>query len=385
MPDIRVPRFFIDAPSYYNAIGEIQSINDSDGYFFNTTKGLSVDLQINNAQNSVYAGETIFNHHRAVSSINYFAVLGHTFNDFSNNKVNFNMALDNIDVDNNINDTHYAGNNLDLAPITTYNCNDENNGIGFRAENAGSSIVRTTNETITGTNEPITLFEGVQLRTEDGETRKVKFELGENANDKFNTRFGGFSYGWTYTMPHAPDMSLSFDIEYDGYDVTTTKGGNTLTNIRWNNSPLLGFKPYHLWHEHGNDGVNMAETPTGRRVWNLKFSYFSRDDVFPMSVDGTTKKRWSADDSAGMYFYNYDNVGYDQDGNQIEELQYLGLKHNFYTRVVNGTLGGALPFIFQPDSTIDDYAVCRFEQNSFKFRQQAPDLYEISVKIVETW
>jgi len=381
MPDIRVPRFFIDAPSYYNAIGEIQSIDDSDGYFFNTTKGLSVDLATGNAQNSVYAGQTTFNHHRAVSSINYFAVLGHTFNNFSNNLVRFNMALDNIDADNNINNTHFIQDDPALNPITLYNCQGGiSSGIGFEAENTGSSIVRTTNETITGTNEPITLFEGVDLTTADGEVRQIRFQLGENANDKFDTRFGGFSYGWTYTMPHAPDMSLSFDIEYDGYDVTTTKGGNTLTNIRWNNSPLLGFKPYHLWHEHGNEGVNMAETPTGRRVWNLKFSYFSRDDVFPMGADGTTKKRWSADDVSGMYFYNYDNVGLEN-----EELQYLGLKHNFYTRVVNGTLGGALPFIFQPDSTIDDYAICRFEQNSFKFRQQAPDLYEVSVKIVETW
>ena len=379
MPDIRVPRFFIDAPSYYNAIGEIQSMNDSDGYFFNTTKGLLVDLP--NDQNSVFAGETIFNHHRAVSSINYFAVLGQNFNDYSNNLVHFNMAINRIN-NSSIQDTYYIKNNTDNS-LNLYNC--EETETGFKANKTGSCIVRTNNEIIAGTNEPITLFEGFDLKQDQSEARSVEFKLSQYSNTKPNTRFGGFSYGWHYTMPHSPDMSLSFDIEYGGYDVTTTKGGNTLTNMRWNNSPLLGFKPYHLWHEHSQEGVNMAETPTGRRVWNLKFSYLSREDIFPMGSGGGSITTWSSQNVAGMYFYNKDHVGYDENDNQIEEYQYLGLKHNFYTRVINGTLGGALPFIFQPDSTRDDYAICRFDQNSFDFKQVAYNTYNVSLRIMEVW
>ena len=62
-------------------------------------------------------------------------------------------------------------------------------------------------------------------------------------------------------------------------------------------------------------------------------------------------------------------------------------------------MGGHLPFIFCPDSSIDylqtwggtapprvpEFAICRFDMNSFSREQVAPGVYNIKVKIKESW
>ena len=63
------------------------------------------------------------------------------------------------------------------------------------------------------------------------------------------------------------------------------------------------------------------------------------------------------------------------------------------------TMGGALPFIFQPnkDATYDwsadsgqvtaipEFAICRFDMDTFSREQVANSVYNIKVKIKESW
>ena len=52
------------------------------------------------------------------------------------------------------------------------------------------------------------------------------------------------------------------------------------------------------------------------------------------------------------------------------------------------TLGGQLPFIFQLDSSDfnpDKFAVVVFDQDKFTYEQFAHNIYNISLKIRETW
>ena len=42
-----------------------------------------------------------------------------------------------------------------------------------------------------------------------------------------------------------------------------------------------------------------------------------------------------------------------------------------------------LPFIFQPDSTIQEYAIAR--ASSVAMNQVANNVYDISLSVVETW
>ena len=61
---------------------------------------------------------------------------------------------------------------------------------------------------------------------------------------------------------------------------------------------------------------------------------------------------------------------------------------SFMNVVMSRTMGGALPFIFQPDGdnpAVDQWAICEFDQNAFEFEQVAHNVYNISLKIREVW
>ena len=61
---------------------------------------------------------------------------------------------------------------------------------------------------------------------------------------------------------------------------------------------------------------------------------------------------------------------------------------NFFSHVWHKTLGGTLPFIFQPDSSNnnpDQFAICKFKDNSLKATQSAFNVYDISLSIEEVW
>ena len=62
------------------------------------------------------------------------------------------------------------------------------------------------------------------------------------------------------------------------------------------------------------------------------------------------------------------------------------LADDSFNYVWNVTLGGALPFMFQPDNTNknpDQFAICTFKENSLKVTQVAHNTYSISVTIDE--
>ena len=48
-------------------------------------------------------------------------------------------------------------------------------------------------------------------------------------------------------------------------------------------------------------------------------------------------------------------------------------------------MGGHLPFIFQPDSTVEEYAIARVNANSVTMNQVANNVYDIGLDIVEVW
>ena len=52
------------------------------------------------------------------------------------------------------------------------------------------------------------------------------------------------------------------------------------------------------------------------------------------------------------------------------------------------TIGGALPFVFQPDgnnNSPDQFAICKLDHESFQYTQVANNVYDISLKIREVW
>ena len=70
----------------------------------------------------------------------------------------------------------------------------------------------------------------------------------------------------------------------------------------------------------------------------------------------------------------------------IPESDTLLTSDNFYSQVIHKTNGGQLPFIFQPDKDDNtNFAIAKFDMDSFKFDQVANSVYNCKIRIREVW
>ena len=174
-----------------------------------------------------------------------------------------------------------------------------------------------------------------------------------------NALIGAVSIGQYYDMPVAPDLSLSLEHDYSGIKKTTSMSGASFSNANWIKPPKWGDK--EAWQ--------LGDFPrpySGRRIWDLSFSYMSDTDLEPRNYTGTT-----------------------------ETLEQGA--ENWFENVLHYTMGGHLPFIFQPDKDavyqpetgyigkIPEFAICRFDMDSFSREQVAPGVYNIKIKVKESW
>ena len=186
---------------------------------------------------------------------------------------------------------------------------------------------------------------------------------------------GAVSIGNYYDMPHSPDLNLKLSYEYDGVETIQTKGGATLSNASYTKPADWGDRG--AWQLGDVEGVPISNLRSGRRVWDLSFSYLSDSDIFP-SVAAVTN--YEAGDS-----FVQDNP---QDNTLLEGT-------DFFSAVWNKTLAGHLPFIFQPDGgggvagegnfNPDQFCIARFVGNSLQYDQVANNVYNIKLKIRESW
>ena len=200
-----------------------------------------------------------------------------------------------------------------------------------------------------------------------------------------NFTIGAISTGIQYTMPHSPDLKLSMEIEMDGIKTTNTSGGGTISNVKYTGNPLWvnGNNRTNCFdvYEDTLDVTQTGARRNGRKSWNLKFSYMSEADLFSSNPKGGNYTEHPADST-------YNNGDLSSGAQHSENTLAFNIEtdDSFYAQVWNKTLGGALPFIFQPNSNDnDDFYICRFDQNSLRVSQSAYKVYDISVKIVETW
>jgi hypothetical protein len=190
---------------------------------------------------------------------------------------------------------------------------------------------------------------------------------------------GAVSMGNFYDMPNAPNLSLTMSREYGGTKEFTTHNGSSMSNTMWSKPAQWGDLPAWALSEGGgfssSDVWNMAAS--GRRSWDLKFSYMADSDVFPMFSTLGAEESWHA---SGDDFWDWFNTWHI--GETILDSD------NFYSQVWHKTLGGTLPFIFQPDNSNnnpDQFCIAKFKDNSLKATQSAHNVYDISLSIEEVW
>ena len=174
-----------------------------------------------------------------------------------------------------------------------------------------------------------------------------------------NEGIGSIVVGTYYNMPHSPDLNLKLSYEYDGVKTTQAKNGATLSNAMYT-------KPADWWNGGAWQLGSVPNHRTGRRIWDLQFSYLADSDIFP---DNASTSFLTGDEQDDFDF----NVLHDND---------------FFSAVWNKTLGNALPFIFQPDkdnSNPDQFAICKFVNDTLQYEQVAHNTYNIKLKIAEVW
>ena len=313
---VRTPKFYIDAVLLARQLGYIEQENPNGKYYLNPTKTTDIELD--------HVGRTWLNikltKRHFLNSITHCFVLGHA------------LASHGLRVSAYITDESIATSN-GLFNLTEINTD------GF------------------------TKFEG----TVDTSLNANRFTLhinGENNESNVETTpIGDISIGWSYEMPHTPDLELTQTFANESLKTQTTKGGHTLTNTGWNQPPMWGTRPQ--WRQ-GTDFVGYP----ARRSWSLKFSYLNDTDVMPQHYNEIMTP-------------NANNRGIFE-RTTVSEPFAFNIKQDFLSKVYAGTNGFQLPFIFQPDSTVEEYAICRVN-SPMSFNQVANNVYDVSLDVVEIW
>ena len=326
--NVSTPVFYIDNLLYHKTMGTIQTeYTDLVSMSPSTSQQYDVsnfNFYIPNLVDCDFTGNMNF----------YYAILNHNFGD--NTSATFSLI-----------DSAADGNGDAITPTQLLN--------GDGALN-GSSIMTSSSQLSNG-------------------------YINSTFTDFTSLVIGAVSIGIQYTMPHSPDLKLNMEIEMDGTDTITTSSGASISNIKYTGNPLWNngsnfTNPFEVYSST-LDVRSTGARRNGRKTWSLKFSYIADTDLFSSNPKASSYIDPSVDTS------NYAS------GDIAADTSYaynIDTDDSFYAQVWNKTLGGALPFIFQPDSNDrDDFYICKFDQDSLKISQSAFKVYDIAVKIIEVW
>ena len=201
---------------------------------------------------------------------------------------------------------------------------------------------------------------------------------------------GCISIGRYMDFPASTDLDVKLSYGYEGVKSTSTRDGSTITNINYYKRPDWGNFPswFHLDKADLPDGVtndwwkefNIKQVgQNGRRVFNLKWSFLDKTDVF---------SKWSEHSQA---------ANYQETNNWSLDALYDGTNHKetIVATLLNFTLGGQIPFIMQmdvgsggeadPTNAQQSFALVKIDQKSVSIKQVAPGTYNVSLKLTEVW
>ena len=214
-----------------------------------------------------------------------------------------------------------------------------------------------------------TNFDGFSIAEINNPIEDNSISFYQATPDDWGLKIGSIVIGSYYEMPHSPDLQLSLSYDYSGIKEITTRGGATLSNTFYSKPPMWG--DLGAW-ELGDGSENQNLSRSGRRIWDLSFSFLSQEDTFPKYDKLTTIET--------------DDEPTDYAGETDDSRQYtLQGSDDFYTQVIHKTNGGQLPFIFQPNKDDNtNFAIAKID-SGFTFKQVANGVYNVKMKIREVW
>lgn len=213
--------------------------------------------------------------------------------------------------------------------------------------------------------------------------------LSDSDNDEYFQRdtttvnIGAVSAGMFYDFPHNTDIDVKINYNYDGIKSKNTISGRTLTNVNYYKSPDWGNYPKwtHIPKATLNNGNYIGDSwlddmdmkpvnATGRRSYDVNFSFLSKSDTFNKSMEGN------------MFAYNMEN----NISLVAADTPRFGVtKDNLMTTLNVLSLGGNIPFLFQPDSTKQEFVKVKLNQKNLSITQTAPELYSVKLRLTEVW
>ena len=309
---IGTPKFYLDAVLLARKLGYIETENEDGLFYLNPTKTKSFEFEENDTD--IFKSIT-FTQRQFINSLTHVFYLGH---DFASNDISFRIK-------------HEANEEQNFFDGITVS----NNGWHKESFSSQNDIDNNT----------LTAFFG-------------------KTGDSNSFSIGDISAGWSYEMPHSPDMELTQTFANESLKVQTTKGGHTLTSTGWNQPPKWGIYPQ--WKRSPNNIAYPA-----RRSWSLKFSYLADENS----------------DNSGLMPQYYNELDVNNNNRGIFEritTDSFSIKDDFLSKVMP-TINSGLPFIFSPNKDVEEYAICRVNANSVTMNQVANNVYDMSLDIVEVW
>ena len=184
----------------------------------------------------------------------------------------------------------------------------------------------------------------------------------------FNYNIGSFSVGTYLDFPVSPDLSVKVGYTHDGVQSKRTIGGKDLTHVSYSGSPDWGRLP-PFSTSRGVDTYYKGAGFTGRKSWDMKFSYVDKTDMFSAVHSGS---------SAGAYFRSLSSEDGTFDTGFKQDSSILGT-------YLNRTLGGSLRHILQPNNKKSEFYMVKLDQKSTKITSVAHGVFEVSFKFVQVW
>lgn len=283
---------------------------------------------------------------KLVSGANWFGIMNHNMREAFKDKGNLEVAgFVTGEVENN-----------NILPDINY-IDETSSSHQELQEYNGYTIVTDANQAIGGLD--------IDNDSDIMDYRRFCFKFVSSYMPEQEFKIGSLMFGKYIDMPHSPDLKLTRSVEFDGIDVTRGISGADFTTIQ--NTGIPSWQHGDCWKniEYNNVGQSLNLGSSGRRRWNLKFSYISQSNMFSSH---------HADKSFGTVdaFNNFSN----NSNGSVELLYQL-------------TLGGALPFLFTPDQNAaegeKEFAICRFAKDSLTCSQTAHNVWDIRMDIEEIW
>mgnify|MGYP003132916666 CR=1 FL=1 len=194
----------------------------------------------------------------------------------------------------------------------------------------------------------------------DFRIRDTNWENGGLLSPSHNYNIGCFSLGTYLDFPVSPDLNVKMGYSHEGVQSKRTIAGKDLTHVSYSGSPNWGDLPPFTIKDDDNDTINFSGAGlTGRKTWDMKFSYVDKTDMFNAIQSGS---------SAGTY----------TSGGFAETSSIIGT-------YLSRTLGGKLKHVLQPNRDKNEFYMVKLDQKSTSITQVAHGVFEISFKFVQVW